>query len=257
MEVKEINERISSGVLGGCIVIALLLLVLFGVNRCNRPEPQPVRITMVVQVDSTGTIVKSSKDAAEKIVEAIEKHDRIVEDKYQYALEQRVNYEDYMRWIGLIVTVILSVLGFFGYKSLHSMEERISESTIKKSSDILESSINEKFKDANKRLSRSITGRLNNMTDETSFKNKVKVIINEQVPDLLNTMPQSKNKENEEKIEELQGVIEKINESLNILRDQVDKNTGMIRKQSSEGRRPSLFAKNAGNKNNKPQNDKQ
>lgn len=256
MEIKDINERIASGVLGGCIGIALLLLVMFGVNRCNRPDPQPVKITMVVQVDSTGAIVKSSKDAAEKIVEAIEKHDRIVEDKYQYALEQRVDYEDYMRWIGLIATVIISVLGFFGYKSLHSMEERISESTFKKSSDAIKTRIDEEVKDAKKVINTSIKDRMRNVTNETSFKEQVKVIINEQVPDIVSSIPQNKNEENSEKLKELEGEIEKINVGMQSLWDQVNKNADMIKKQNFTGKRPPLIAKNGENNKNKPQTNK-
>ena len=53
------------------------------------------------------------------------KHEQRIADKYEYIIEQRSNIEDYLTWGGILLTVVISIFGFFGYKSLHDIQERI------------------------------------------------------------------------------------------------------------------------------------
>lgn len=45
-------------------------------------------------------------------------------DRYQYAMEQKMNQDQYYSLGTFFVGIILSIFGFFGYKSIKSIEEK-------------------------------------------------------------------------------------------------------------------------------------
>lgn len=51
----------------------------------------------------------------------------MMEDKYQYVLDQKMNEDRYFSIGTFVVGVVISIFGFFGFKSLKSIEEKAKE----------------------------------------------------------------------------------------------------------------------------------
>ena len=97
----------------------------FSYSRAVVDEEKDVRISYIFQTDTTGIIIPASRALADSVLNEMDKHEQRIADKYEYIIEQRSNIEDYLTWGGILLTVIASIFGFFGYKSLHDIQEKI------------------------------------------------------------------------------------------------------------------------------------
>lgn len=150
MDIKKYNEFVASTILGFCVVAVVTFFIIFAVKKCKESEPVQ-QVCYTISVDSTSVMSPSMKMMADSLMVAIERHDHLISDKYQYILEQRSNVEDYLTFGGIFLTIILSVFGFFGYKSLQGIEDRIKDSVgaeaNRKASEKAEAVSNQKFND--------------------------------------------------------------------------------------------------------------
>lgn len=58
------------------------------------------------------------------MITIVRRHERELAERYQYALEQKMNQDQYFSFGTFLVGVVLSIFGFFGYKSIKSIEEK-------------------------------------------------------------------------------------------------------------------------------------
>lgn len=65
-----------------------------------------------------------SKEQADSLITIVKRHERELAERYQYALEQKMDQDQYFSFGTFLVGVILSIFGFFGYKSIKSIEEK-------------------------------------------------------------------------------------------------------------------------------------
>ena len=70
-----------------------------------------------------------SKEEADSLISVMKRQERMLEDKYQYALDQKMNEDRYFSIGTFVVGVVISVFGFFGFKSLKSIEEKAKENS--------------------------------------------------------------------------------------------------------------------------------
>ena len=118
---KEFNEYAATVLLiacAGCFLYALIEYASFA-----HPDPVVHNHTYCIKTDSLGNITPASRTEIESIIASIKQHEQIIKDRYDYVLEQRQFAEEYLSLGGILVTVILSIFGFFGYKSFKSIEE--------------------------------------------------------------------------------------------------------------------------------------
>lgn len=90
-----------------------------------------------------------SKEQADSLISIVKHHEQELAEKYQYALEQKIDQNQYFSLGTFIVGVVLSIFGFFGYKSIKSIEakankdaERAAKQT---SEDVTKEYLNEKL----------------------------------------------------------------------------------------------------------------
>lgn len=123
--IRKFNDYVATIVLAIIIIAAITLVFKHTYSTNNHSEMAGVNVTISVKTDSTGILTTETKSVTDSIRKMFEVHEHLLNDKYVHILEQKENVQDFITWGSLLVTLILSIFGFFGYKSLHSIEERI------------------------------------------------------------------------------------------------------------------------------------
>lgn len=120
-----ILNRMAAWILFLCVACAVASVGFFAFGKAVLNEEKEVNITYVFQTDTTGVVTPASRALADSVLYEMSKYEHRIADKYEYIIEQRSNIEDYLTWGGILLTVIVSIFGFFGYKSLHDIQEKI------------------------------------------------------------------------------------------------------------------------------------
>ena len=116
------------------ILISCVLAILFCVccwvygAFVKVPSFQPIRIEVVESDKMLGSNY-ISKEETDSLISVMKRQERMLEDKYQYALDQKMNEDRYFSIGTFVVGVVISVFGFFGFKSLKSIEEKAKENS--------------------------------------------------------------------------------------------------------------------------------
>ena len=124
---------------GLCVVVFLILLGRYSVKVISSVDP--VRMELYLSTDTTGTVSPEAKHLADSLIWEIQKQEKILEDKYKYFIEQQSNTQDLLAVGSVLLGIIISLVGFFGFSTMKSIEEKARK--------IGEESANEAF---NKRL---------------------------------------------------------------------------------------------------------
>lgn len=118
-------NKMAAWILFICVAVSASSVAFFSFGRAILNEEKDVAISYVFQIDTLGAVSPQSRALADSVLNEMSKHEQRIADKYEYIIEQRSNMEDYLTWGGILLTVVVSVFGFFGYKSLHDIQERI------------------------------------------------------------------------------------------------------------------------------------
>lgn len=125
-------------------------------------KPQKTEITCVIQTDSLGQVSIESRAYIDSIMQVFSTREQRFENRYEFFMQQREQYQDFFSCTGFIVTIILAVLGFLGYNSLSSMEGRLKAqlgSSIKdKVRAVVENEVKNKFESYKEQTAEKING---------------------------------------------------------------------------------------------------
>ena len=124
----------TGGIIIVLCIIALLGAFFFSCMLYVKNDVQDISVQIVMPVDSTGAISTEALLQAEELKAELLRHEHLLEDRYKHVLEQKENLNDLLTIGGMFLTIVLALFGFFGYKSLHSIEEKVkqeAESTAK------------------------------------------------------------------------------------------------------------------------------
>lgn len=207
----------ASWVIFFCIITLLVCVIIVCTGKfiCNPVEN--VTVNFALQTDSIGELTLDSKHRIDSLMWVIDVHEKRISDKYEYIIEQRSNIESYMTFGGIILSVILAVFGFFGFRSLHDIEERLRTQ--------IEPHIKSEVEDNLNKSNQSSFNHFKELTNE-SIKNERELIKNQfdSLKDSTNT---------------------NISQNINVLNQQFDSfkitTTDILSKQVSEQIRKSLF----------------
>lgn len=123
---KEIdNSTIKTAdiIMVSCVVAILIVSAFWCCRTCIKPEIQPIRIEITAS-DSLKRANYLSKEQADSLITIVKRHERELAERYQYALEQKMDQDQYLSFGTFLVGVVLSIFGFLGYKSIKSIEEK-------------------------------------------------------------------------------------------------------------------------------------
>lgn len=108
--------------IGLCVVVFIGLLCFYGIKTVISVDP--VRMELCLSVDTTGTVSPQAKQLADSLIYEIKKQETILEDKYQYFIEQQSNTQDLLAVGSVLLGIIVSLIGFYGISTMKSIEDK-------------------------------------------------------------------------------------------------------------------------------------
>ena len=106
-------------------IAALLGAFAFSCYLFSQRNVQDVNVQIIVQVDSTGVVLPESIDQMKDLKAELDRHEQLIEDRYKHVLEQKENMNDMLTIGGMFLTIVLALFGFFGYKSINTLEDKV------------------------------------------------------------------------------------------------------------------------------------
>lgn len=166
----------TGAVLIACCIAALLAGILFYGYICKTQEQEHITVQFVIQTDSTGRVLPATQHQADSLMAVMERHEHLLQDKYEHVLEQKEIFNDVLTLGGMLLAVVLSLFGFFGYKSLNAIEENVKEQAKITANNTAQSSFKEKFdgfkKEAKSDLEEHIKTQVNEQVGKQFAENK-------------------------------------------------------------------------------------
>lgn len=118
-------RKLSFCIIFACIALLLGLLCLM-VCRATRNNPDVYRVIVTTDIvpDSLKTFNYIDQEQAESLIEAVRAYDNQLTQKYQYLVEQKEQGSQVFYWGSLIVGIVITVLGWFGFQSFTTIEDK-------------------------------------------------------------------------------------------------------------------------------------
>ena len=135
----------TGGVLIGICILGLVGAFAYSCFLFSKKNVQDVNIQIVMKVDSTGVLTEDSKQQVDKMKEEIIRHEQLLEDRYKHVLEQKENMNDMLTIGGMFLTIVLALFGFFGYKSMNTLEDKVKADAKSAAEDAAKESFEKKF----------------------------------------------------------------------------------------------------------------
>lgn len=211
----------TGAVLIACCIAALLAGILLYGYICKTQEQEHITVQFVIQTDSTGRVLPATQHQADSLMAVMERHEHLLQDKYEHILEQKEIFNDVLTLGGMLLAVVLSLFGFFGYKSLNAIEENVKEQAKITATNTAESSFKEKFDGFKKETKSELEKHIKAQVKEQAGKQYAedKSALNQSVNDKVKNAV----KKYVEQIDEQKNSIDNISQSMNNLDEKYSK----------------------------------
>lgn len=166
MDNKSFLVKAGAILIISCILVLVIALSFSFYKRCTRVVDN-VTIQFVMPVDSLGIVVPEALQSVEDLKNEIARHEQLLENKYKYMMDQKENMNDLLSIGGMFLAIILGLFGFFGYKSMNSIEEKVE----KEAKSIAEETSKSKFESYATSTTNNLTKEFNTKIKETIDKN--------------------------------------------------------------------------------------
>lgn len=142
---KSLEEKWATWII--CLSIVTFLICGAAIALLNLKRDVPiVQHKVILSTDTLGKEVYS-KDQIDSLILVVQSQERALSQKYQYLMEERSKEESSKTLITFIVGAIISVCGFFGYKSFKDIKEHGAKIAENKAVETAKSTINEQLPD--------------------------------------------------------------------------------------------------------------
>lgn len=108
---------VAAIILGCCI----LGMIVWAWTSFKTIPPQTHKIILTVSPDSVYDSKKFSY-YTDSLIQVIGKHEHVIADKYEAVLDEKADSQKYWSIAGVLVSVVLGVAGFFGFKTFKDIE---------------------------------------------------------------------------------------------------------------------------------------
>lgn len=168
--------------LGGWLIFILCLFIIgattvFFVFRPTAPEVS--KITVSVEPDSAGVVSPVIMQKIDSMAALVKQQDINIRERYAYMVEQKEQENTLIAIAGVLISIILAIFGFFGYRSFKSIEDKAINNAREKAS----SKVNTEMVTIRKELDRELRGVINK-TFQDEYENNLR----QQVEDIINAV---------------------------------------------------------------------
>lgn len=183
----------TGSVLITCCIIALLAGILMYGYICKTQQQEKIVVQFVVQTDSLGKMLPAAQNQVDSLVAVMERHEHLLQDKYEHILEQKEIFNDVLTLGGMLLAVVLSLFGFFGYKSLNAIEENVKGQAEIIANETAKTSFKQKFYEFKKETKEELEGHINTVVKEQTGKqmaeqkNAMRQSVDDKVKKAINT----------------------------------------------------------------------
>lgn len=112
------------------LVVCAIGLIVLACNCFSSKRPQTHRIILTVSPDS----VYDDKQFCyytDSLINVVNKHEHVIADRYEAILEDRADTQKYWSIAGILVSIIIGIAGFFGFKTIKDIEHDCQETAKK------------------------------------------------------------------------------------------------------------------------------
>lgn len=216
----------TGGILIVLCVVGLIGAFVFAGYLYSTSKVQDVNVQIVMNVDSTGVLSEESKQQVIEMKEELIRHEHLLEDRYKHVLEQKENLNDMLTIGGMFMTIVLALFGFFGYKSMTTLEDKVKENAKATAEETATKASKEKFENFEKQTKENLTQSMGQNVKETVDKvmAEYKLIAKKQITDNIDEQIQEvkqKAKDYDDSISGLTTSLENLDNKLSKLDNRV------------------------------------
>lgn len=221
IDMKEVLDQLAGWILAACVVVALAVTVIVALKY--PAAKQTYQIELTIKTDSTGALTSESRALMDSMLHVVDNQNSILQGKYEALAERESDNQWLMTIGGVLVTIIASILGFFGFRSFQSIEEI----AVNNAEGAAKKKLDEEMGGEINRLKRTLETEMVNKFDE-EIKPKVKTEVDAAVDDKYNTDLSAKINfinDKEKEINSLRNDVETLKNKLSDAEDAGLKNT--------------------------------
>lgn len=103
------------------LIVCAIGLIVLACNCFSSKRPQTYRIILTASPDS----VYDDRQFCyytDSLINVINKHEHVIADRYEAILEDRADTQKYWSIAGILVSIIIGIAGFFGFKTIKDIE---------------------------------------------------------------------------------------------------------------------------------------
>lgn len=140
---KTLEEKWATWIIGLSITVFLVYGAAIALWTLKKDAPI-VQHKLVFAKDSLGNEIYSKSDV-DSLISIIQNQERALSQKYQYVMEERAKEDSSKTLITFIVGIIISVCGFFGYKSFRDIKDHGAKIAENKAQEVAKKEITERL----------------------------------------------------------------------------------------------------------------
>jgi len=122
IDMKKDLDKLAGWILTACIVVALVVVVIVALKY--PAAKQTYQIELTIKTDSTGVLTSESQAMMDSVLHVVANQNSILQGKYEALADRESDNQGLMTIGGVLITIIVSILGFFGFRSFQSIEEK-------------------------------------------------------------------------------------------------------------------------------------
>jgi len=127
-----------------CFALVCGTFIVLTMTCLNEPKVCRIIVQTTSDIDSTKQYTFIDKLQTDSLINSIRNYDNQLTQKYQYYVEQEEKESTLFTWGSMIVSTVIAILGWFGFSSFKTIDDRAMEKAEKKAEYIAEKMAEEK-----------------------------------------------------------------------------------------------------------------